>query len=70
MAFQPADLEKIDAAIRSGVKKVTFADGRSTEYHSLDEMRRLRADIKAELASSGSLVMPRVRTVVGKMRRC
>ena len=70
MAFQPADLEKIDAAILSGVKKVTFADGRATEFHSLDEMRRLRADIKAELGASASLVNPRVRTVVGKMRRC
>ena len=69
MAFQPADLDKIDAAILSGVKKVTFADGRSTEFHSLDEMRRLRGDIKAELGASASLVNPRVRTVVGRIRR-
>ena len=69
MPFQPADLEKIDAAILSGVKKVTFADGRSTEFHSLDEMRRLRADIKAELSASASQVTPRVRSVVGRVRR-
>ncbi len=69
MAFQPADLDKIDAAILSGVKKVTFADGRATEFHSLDEMRRLRADIKAELGAAASQIIPRVRSVVGRIRR-
>ena len=69
MAYQPEDLDKIDAAILSGVKKVTFADGRSTEFHSLDELRRLRMDVKAELAASAAQVNPRVRTVVGRIRR-
>jgi hypothetical protein len=69
MPFQQSDLDKIDAAITSGTKKVTFADGRSTEYHSLDEMRRLRADIKAELAASGSQVRRRNRFIVGRVGR-
>ncbi|KKW92258.1 phage head-tail joining protein [Sphingobium chungbukense] len=68
MAYQPEDLDKIDAALLSGVKKVTFADGRSTEFHSLDELRRLRADVKAELGASAAQVNPRVRTVVGRIR--
>ncbi len=70
MAFQQADLDRLDAAILSGVKAVTFADGRKTEFHSLDEMRGLRSDIKAELAASASQVRPHRRTTVGRIRRC
>jgi hypothetical protein len=69
MPFQQSDLDKLDAAITAGVKKVTFADGRSTEYHSLDEMRRLRADVKAELSASSSQVSRRNRFIVGRVRR-
>lgn len=69
MAFQQTDLDKLDAAILSGVKSVTFADGRRTEFHSLDEMRGLRTDIKAELAANASQLAPRRRTTVGRMRR-
>jgi hypothetical protein len=69
MAFQQSDLDKLDAAILSGVKKVTFADGRSTEFHSLDEMRRLRGDIKGELAAAESQVSPRHRFSIGRMVR-
>lgn len=69
MAYQQGDLDKLDAAILSGVKAVTFADGRKTEFHSLDEMRRLRADIKGELSAAASQVTPRRRTTVGRIRR-
>jgi hypothetical protein len=48
---------------------VTFADGRRSEFHSLDEMRRLRADIKGELSAAASQVTPRRRTTVGRIRR-
>lgn len=69
MPFQQSDLDKIDAAIIGGVKSVTFADGRRTEYQSLDEMRRLRADVKAELAASSSQVSRRNRFIVGRVGR-
>jgi hypothetical protein len=69
MAYQQSDLDKIDALI-GGAKKVTFADGRSVEHHGLDEMRRLRADIKAELAASASQGHGRrTRFIVGRMGR-
>lgn len=70
MPYQPSDLDKIDASILAGVKKVAFADGRSTEFHSLDEMRRLRADVKAELASASSQTSRRTRFIVGRVGRC
>jgi len=69
MAYQQSDLETLDARILSGVKKVSFADGRSTEFNTLDEMRRLRADIKAELAAAATQVTPRRRFSVGRMVR-
>jgi hypothetical protein len=69
MAYQQSDLDKLDTSILSGVKKVTFADGRSTEFHSLDEMRRLRVDIKADLAASAAQVTPRRRFSIGRMVR-
>ena len=69
MAYQQSDLDKLDAAIMSGVKKVSFADGRSTEFHSLDEMRRLRGDVKSELAASASQVRGRTRFIVGRIGR-
>ena len=69
MPFQQSDLDKLDAAILGGVKSVTFADGRKTEFHSLDEMRRLRADVKGELAASASQVSRRTRFIVGRVGR-
>jgi len=36
--YTSADLVSIRTAIASGVRKVTFADGRSTEYQDLDQM--------------------------------
>jgi len=69
MPFQQSDLDKIDAAILTGVKSVTFADGRKTDFHSLDEMRRLRADVKAELAASSSQVGRRTRFIIGQVGR-
>lgn len=69
MAFQQSDLDKLDAAIVSGVKSVTFADGRRTDFHTLDEMRRLRADMKGEIAAASSQVSPRRRFSIGRMVR-
>ena len=69
MAFQQSDLDKLDAAILSGVRAVTFADGRKTEFHSLNEMRALRSDVKAELSTAASQTQPRRRTTIGRMRR-
>ncbi|WP_380787244.1 phage head-tail joining protein [Sphingomonas sp. R86521] len=69
MAFQQSDLDKLDTAILGGVRKVIFADGRSTEFHSLTEMRALRSDIKSELAAASSQTQPHRRTTVGRIRR-
>lgn len=45
------DRDKLAAAIASGVKEVEFKD-RRVQYHSLEEMRSLLAEMNAALASS------------------
>ncbi|AOF95742.1 phage head-tail joining protein [Sphingobium sp. RAC03] len=69
MAWTQADLDKIDIALSSNVRKVTFADGRSTEFQNADQMLAVRREIKAELLASASQITPRVRTVVARMHR-
>ncbi|MBU6167136.1 MAG: hypothetical protein KGQ52_13560 [Alphaproteobacteria bacterium] len=50
MPFTSTDLDSIDSAIASGVRRVTFADGRTTEYQDADAMRAARALIVSELS--------------------
>lgn len=51
MAFTQNDLDAVERAIARGVRRVTYSDGQSAEFHSLDEMLRLRDQIKTELNS-------------------
>lgn len=48
MAFQAADLEAIEAALRTGSSRVKYAD-REIQYRSLDELQQLRNLIRREL---------------------
>lgn len=63
-AYTEADLASVRAAIVSGVRKVTFADGRSTEYQNLDQLLAAEKVIMAQLrmasTQKGSLVRRRV----------
>ncbi len=58
MAFTSQQLTDLDAAIADGVL-VVQANGRRTEYRSLDEMIKLRNLMAAELAPSDT--SPRTR---------
>jgi hypothetical protein len=69
MAWQQSDLDAVDAAISSNVKRVTFADGRSREFHSPSEMLEVRNAIKAELLANASALRPKRRTTVAQIRR-
>jgi hypothetical protein len=51
MAWTQDDLDALDAAIATGVKKVQYANG-STEYQSLNEMLTLR-DRMADAVNPG-----------------
>ncbi len=70
MAFQQSDLDRIDAAIGSGLRKVTFADGRSTEYQNVGDMLKARDLIAGEVAAPVDRTARRQRRViVGRVGR-
>lgn len=69
MAFQQSDLDRLDTAIGSGIRKVTFADGRATEYQNLDDMLRAREAIVGILAKPSSGTPGRRRFIVGRVGR-
>ena len=69
MAYQQSDLDKLDAAIVTGIRSITFADGRRTEYQSVADMRAVRNDVKAELAAASARVRPTRRVTRGVVNR-
>ncbi len=68
MAWQQSDLDKLNAAIASGVRAVTFADGRKTEYQNLDQMLAARRVISAELLMQAQATSGVVRRKFGAYR--
>lgn len=53
-----ADYTALKKAIASGVRKVQYQD-KAVEYHSLDEMRGLLAQMKADLGLTEERGKPR-----------
>lgn len=54
MAFVLADLDKLDNAIKTGRRRVKYAD-KEVEYRSMDEMMAARTFIVSELERTGQL---------------
>jgi len=69
MAFQQSDLDRLDAAISSGVRSVTFADGRRTEYQNVADMLRARDMIRGEIDAVASTGRRRRLTIMQVGRR-
>jgi hypothetical protein len=70
MAWTQTDLQRLQDAIATGVRRVTFADGRSTEYHSLDQMLAAVDAMKVEIAGAASASSRRSRRIiVGRVGR-
>lgn len=51
MSFSQSDITALESAIKSGVRRVKYAD-REAEYHSLAEMQSLLAQMRAEVNGS------------------
>ena len=62
MAFTQAQADAIDVALATGVLRVTY-EGKTTEFHSMDEMLKLRQLIKDELAVAASTIPDRFARV-------
>jgi hypothetical protein len=69
MAFQQSDLDKLDAAIASGVQQVTYADGRSVRYQTGADMLKARETIAGLVAGVGAAGRRRRVTVMRVGRR-
>lgn len=54
--YSEADLTKLRAALASGVKSVTFDDGRRVEYQSLDDLVRAIGIVERSLTGSAMRV--------------
>ncbi|MPT48262.1 MAG: hypothetical protein E2598_07540 [Sphingobium sp.] len=66
MAWSSDDLTRLDAAIASGLRSVTYADGRKKEYQSLSEMmaarRVMAAEIKMQTSAKARRITPYYRS--------
>lgn len=51
MAFTADDLDRINRAIASGQRRVTFGD-RTVEYRDVSEMLRAKSEIQKDLAGA------------------
>lgn len=51
MALTQSDADAIKRAIASGVKSVSFADGRRVDYQSVAEMKEALALAQADIAA-------------------
>jgi hypothetical protein len=60
MAWTSDDLAALENAIKKGVKRVSYLNG-SVEYHSLDEMLKLRDVMSA--AVNGVTAAPRTSVI-------
>lgn len=62
-------LTRLTAAIDSGERTVTTADGASVTYRTLDEMREVQRGLQAQLAPAGARARPLVfRASFGTLR--
>jgi hypothetical protein len=52
MAWTQTDLDTLDAAYARGIRRVTFVDGQTVEFHSVADYQSLRRDMLAEIAAA------------------
>lgn len=67
MAWTTDDLAAIEEAIKSGALTVRYKD-RTVTYQSLDALRRLRAEMKDEIALASRPRRPRTTRIYQKGR--
>jgi len=69
MDWTQSDLDKLRAAAASGIRRVTFADGRSTEYQNLDQLLSAIGTVESALSSQERGTQRRRRTTVLRVGR-
>jgi len=67
MAYTQADLDAIDAALKSGAVRVEFPGGGATTYRSVDDMLKVRKMMSEDVASTnGTKPIRRLKVYSGK----
>jgi roadblock/LC7 domain-containing protein len=61
MAYSQTQLEALEAALASGMLRVSF-EGRSVEYRSVEELKKAIAEVKAAMAAADP-ARPRSRVI-------
>lgn len=61
MPVQQADIDALTVAIANGERAVRFADGRSVEYHTPDQLIKARDYLVAQKAKEEAVGKPRPR---------
>lgn len=69
MAFQQSDLDQLRAALATGVRSVTFADGRRTEYQNAVDIVAAINHVEAALAGDARAGRPRRRLTILQVGR-
>ena len=54
MAWTQTDLDALETALKAGVRRVSYGD-RSVEYHSLEEMLKLRDAMKQTINTAAGV---------------
>lgn len=52
MAWTQTDIDSLDAAYKGGARKATTSDGKSVEFHSVEDYIRLRKLMLVEVAGA------------------
>lgn len=58
------DLNRLERAVAQGVTRVTFADGRTVEYHTFEELVKRIEYVRGVLGQEGA-----ARTIVSKFSK-
>lgn len=69
MAFVQADLETLQRALVTGIRSVTFADGRRTEYQNADQMVAAIKLVERSIADQANAGRPRRRLTILQVGR-
>ena len=64
MPFQQSDLDTVNAAISASVLEVRYPDGSVVRYQDLAALLRAKAEIQAELSTTGTKIVRQVRPIV------
>lgn len=64
MAFSQGDLDTVNAAISSSVLEVRYPDGSVVRYQDLASLLRAKAQIEAELSTTGTKIVRQIRPII------